>query len=310
MAITAEGEIVKIGSTYSTLGPAVAIIAALLSANAPAQNLVVTPAMPTGGAPFTLDFDVDLSGCSYLHPPTVMVDGHTINMLLGTNCIVSSQHAPVHFSAPIPGVAEGIYNATWQIEYEPLSNLSQPVSIGQITVGAAVPLTVIEYYNADMDHYFMTSLPNEIALCDVAQPPCAGWARTGKSFKVWPPGTVGQPGGNAADTKICRLFNDSFAGTSTHFYATPDVCAQALALFPDWQLETNELFDANMTDANGHCLQASSSPVHRLYNNGMGGAPNHRFTTDNAVVQQMIAMGWTPEGIGDPPAVFCVPNGP
>jgi len=35
-----------------------------------------------------------------------------------------------------------------------------------------------------------------------------------------------------------------------------------------------------------------------LYNNGMGGAPNHRFTTDANVRTQMINAGWIPEGAG------------
>ena len=36
---------------------------------------------------------------------------------------------------------------------------------------------------------------------------------------------------------------------------------------------------------------AGLTPVYRLYNNGQGGAPNHRYTTDLTVRAQMIAQG-------------------
>jgi hypothetical protein len=37
----------------------------------------------------------------------------------------------------------------------------------------------------------------------------------------------------------------------------------------------------------------------KLYNNGMGGAPNHRYTTSVTILNQMIAAGWIFEGNGD-----------
>jgi hypothetical protein len=43
---------------------------------------------------------------------------------------------------------------------------------------------------------------------------------------------------------------------------------------------------------------ANTTPVFRLYNNGVGGAPNHRFTTSATIRQTMINQGWTPEGSG------------
>ena len=41
-------------------------------------------------------------------------------------------------------------------------------------------------------------------------------------------------------------------------------------------------------------------PVMRLYNNGMGGQANHRFTTSRNEARQMHANGWIVEG-----NVFC-----
>ena len=61
--------------------------------------------------------------------------------------------------------------------------------------------------------------------------------------------------------------------------------------------------DASRTD--GTCAPPSV-PLYRLYNNGSGGAPNHRYTTQTDVRTQMIGQGWTPEGLGIG-VVACVP---
>jgi hypothetical protein len=45
------------------------------------------------------------------------------------------------------------------------------------------------------------------------------------------------------------------------------------------------------------------TPVFRMYNNGMTGAPNHRFTTDESIyVDFTTNRGWAPEGVR-----FCAP---
>ncbi len=36
----------------------------------------------------------------------------------------------------------------------------------------------------------------------------------------------------------------------------------------------------------------------RLYNDGQGGAPNHRFTTSASVRAEMLASGYIAEGAG------------
>ncbi len=63
-----------------------------------------------------------------------------------------------------------------------------------------------------------------------------------------------------------------------------------------------------MTSPAGSCA-AGTVPLYRLYNNGMSGAPNHRYTTSQAVRASMIAAGWLPEGNGDDGVFACVPPG-
>src|SRR5439155_3192063 len=49
------------------------------------------------------------------------------------------------------------------------------------TIGG--PATILEFYNASLDHYFISWMPEEIAKLDAATV-IKGWARTGKAFKT------------------------------------------------------------------------------------------------------------------------------
>jgi hypothetical protein len=55
----------------------------------------------------------------------------------------------------------------------------------------------------------------------------------------------------------------------------------------------------------GNC-PAGTVPLYRLYNNGQGGAPNHRYTIDGATRSLMIAASWIPEGNGPDGVFACV----
>jgi len=48
--------------------------------------------------------------------------------------------------------------------------------------------------------------------------------------------------------------------------------------------------------------------LYRLYNNGMGGAPNHRYTTSLATFNTMLAQGWAFEGEANTKVFACVPH--
>ena len=95
-----------------------------------------------------------------------------------------------------------------------------------------------------------------------------------------------------------------FAGSSTapkssHFYALHGLgCEATLAQFPDWGLEDDKLFNAMVPDAGTGVCSAGTIPIYRLYNAGMGNAPNHRFVTSSTERQTMLNQGWTAEGAG------------
>jgi hypothetical protein len=71
-------------------------------------------------------------------------------------------------------------------------------------------------------------------------------------------------------------------------------------------LESGDAFDIGAPGPDGSCA-AGFTPVYRLYNDGQGGAPNHRYTTDVGVRAQMIAHGWIPEGLGPLGVEMCSP---
>jgi uncharacterized protein DUF5648 len=213
---------------------------------------------------------------------------------------------PYLFKTYLPILAPGTYTIEVRLSADPsyprtpppVETGAGPVQAG-VFVNAAITvvsgtasemLPVVEYYNSTLNHYFMTPLANEIALLDAREPPFQDWARTGYSFKGFVAGTA-----PASTVHICRFYNAAY---SSHFYGTEGyVCGTTLSSFRDWTLETLELMNEGMPSDAGVCAIGTQS-VYRLYNNGMGGAPNHRFLTDLNERQHMIDIGWIPEGYG------------
>ena len=184
--------------------------------------------------------------------------------------------APDRFSATNAGVVE--------------SFLSVPPTGG--TRRAAV-----EYYHAEWDHYFITDIPGEIAKLDNGT--FVGWARTGEGFDVYPdfpPGTAG----------VCRFFSTSFGLRSSHFYTPNAGECGVVRRNADWQLE-GVVFGVSAPGPQGSC-PAGMQPVYRLYNDGQGAAPNHRYTTSTATRERMLARGWIPEGYGPLGVIMCAPT--
>jgi len=177
-------------------------------------------------------------------------------------------------------------------------------------------VTAVEYYYADWDYYFETAFPDEIAGLDAGA--YGGvWKRTGQTFYVWPsdvltasavPALDAQPSAvNPLAVPTCRFFTTFFAPKSSHFY-TPNApeCDGLKATSQVWQFESIAFYIA-LIDVNGLC-PFGTVPLYRMYNDGMGGAPNHRYTTSLATLNQMIAAGWLFEGDLVTKVFACVPH--
>ncbi|HSV20140.1 MAG TPA: hypothetical protein VLR71_17120 [Casimicrobiaceae bacterium] len=150
----------------------------------------------------------------------------------------------------------------------------------------------IEFYNAALDHYFITAFADEAAMLDAGlQVP--GWTRTGHAFHSWKSGTG--PGNEA-----CRFFGTPGRGPNSHFYTVSSAECEAVRANADW---TFEAFAFRAVEPLSTGCASEYTTVTRLYNNGMGGQANHRYLTDPAAISATVARGWSVEG-----PVFCVPR--
>lgn len=157
--------------------------------------------------------------------------------------------------------------------------------------------TVVEFYNTNLDHYFITANSNEAAAIDHGSAGL-GWIRTGYTFK------------SGGDTPVCRFYGSQSPGPNSHFYTVDaSECAglkQLQASTPATQKRWNfESLDFVSTPPTNGACPSGMMPVYRAYNNGFarGVDSNHRITTNPSVIQQAVALGWIAEGI-----VMCAPQ--
>jgi hypothetical protein len=179
-----------------------------------------------------------------------------------------------------------------------------------LALAAAAPparaqaVTVIEYYNVALDHYFITSLQPDIDALDSGH--FFGWSRTGLSFQAFADQASGGPGANP----VCRFYIPPPA--DSHFFsASPAECAAVLAKIltdPNYRgfvYETPNAFYIAVPDATGAC-PAGTIPVYRLWNQRADS--NHRYTTDPAIKALMLAKGYIGEGSGPDAVAMCTPG--
>jgi glucose/arabinose dehydrogenase len=160
------------------------------------------------------------------------------------------------------------------------------------------PRQVVEYYHAAADRYFITSLPAEIAALDGGT--FTGWQRTGLGFKAW-------PSARAGSVPICRFWLPPPIGS--HFFAAdPAECARVQAGFPQFVLESSAVMHLTPPDPlTGACPSpATQAPVYRVWNQRAD--TNHRYTTDPAVRDAMVAAGGVAEGYGPGTVAMCAPQ--
>ena len=169
-----------------------------------------------------------------------------------------------------------------------------------VVATAATPasaITVIEYYNKTLDHYFITPLANEIDALDSGR--IIGWGRTGFVFDGFSTPAEAQ---GAAVNPVCRFRIPPEHGDSHFFSASPAECAVVREKvltdpnFSNYLEETSAAFYIALPDtATGKC-PAGTAPVYRLWNQRADS--NHRYTADRAQRDAMIARGYAPEGYG------------
>jgi hypothetical protein len=162
---------------------------------------------------------------------------------------------------------------------------------------SAATVDVVEYYNPTLDHYFLTWIAAEMANLD-AGTTSPKWTRTGRTFKAY--ATV-QP----QTSDVCRFYIPPALGNSHFFGRSAAECAASQKSTPGLVLEDPDYMHVVLPTA-GAC-PATTQPVYRLFNNRPDA--NHRYTTDRAVRDEMVAKAWVAEGDGPDAVAMCVPTG-
>jgi uncharacterized protein DUF5648 len=157
---------------------------------------------------------------------------------------------------------------------------------------AAGHVTITEYHNRILDHYFLSSSAAENSIIESggAGP---GWERTGEAFTT-----------NTMDS--CRgvlpVFRFYGSGLNSHFFTVDsEECGAVLNSDPGWIFEGNA-FGARMP-VDGAC-PAGMVTVYRLYNDRARFLDsNHRYVVRPELYADMMARGWVGEGVA-----MCLPQ--
>ena len=174
---------------------------------------------------------------------------------------------------------------------------------GQTARIPAGAVTVVEFYNQALDHYFVSPLAPDIVALDTGV--FDGWSRTGLTFKAYPT----QASGGAGVNPVCRFFIPPQHGNSHFFSASLAECAIVLEKigtdpsFSGYILETPSAYYITLPDTTTGACPAGTLAVYRLWNGRFDS--NHRFTIDPVVRTQMKAKGYIAEGYGPDAVSMC-----
>ena len=165
-------------------------------------------------------------------------------------------------------------------------------------------LVATEYYNAALDHYFLSAFLSDTEALDSGR--IAGWKRTGwwqlVSF-AFDHRRASPVTGPWRD--VCRYYLPP-PSTSHFLSAFPDECAAAAAAHPEYVLESASAFQVSVRGLDrGSCGDGFLTvPAYRLWNGRADS--DHRYVTDFDERARMIAAGWIPEGAGDLGIAYCL----
>jgi hypothetical protein len=240
-----------------------------------------------GAAQFILDvFPASGGTFTGVFPAPVAADSINFSNFLDGNT-VSCTGAPAQCTIGQVGLVAGatIRGATSSTTFEIPGNFSN----------SAPTVEVVEFYNAVLDHYFITWVPAEIANLDAGNTPTR-WTRTGQTFRIY----TSPQGGNSP---VCRYYIPPAKGDSHFFGRGKAECDATGANNPSFVLEATDFMFAYLPGV-GTC-PIRSRPVYRVFSNRPDA--NHRYMVDTAVRDQMVGRGWLAEGDGPNLVVMCAP---
>lgn len=236
---------------------------------------------------------------------TILING------VKNNQSFSSRVEKTIWAARNVGIVKEVLNVDGEISTSSLTATN--FSLSRELSAEPKMVTVVEFYNTLLNHYFLTADPAEMDGIDrgAAGP---GWTRTGMSFNAY---TLDSGIGEKAG--VCRFYGDmelgpdgKRIGPNSHFYTANAFECEGVKTSPGWMYEA--LAFSVSLPIEGMCepgeypsailAPVKLRPVYRAYNNRymFFNDSNHRYTPDITVYQAMIDQGWIGEGV-----VFCVP---
>jgi hypothetical protein len=184
----------------------------------------------------------------------------------------------------------------------PAEDLRLDIHLPEAPGTGGAPL--FEFHHDRTDRYYLAPGEERAAQVDAgADGP--GWNRTGhvikaKSLAKAPRGMPGLAPTPAVPACAFRFVHAD--GPASWFFSTKPAECESVKGQPGWR-EEGTAFHTVPVDAAGRC-PPGFLVVQRAYNNGAGaGAPNHRLTSSDSTLREMVRRGWTDEG----PAMCALP---
>jgi len=157
--------------------------------------------------------------------------------------------------------------------------------------GSVHQAPVREFYNTDLDHYFLAAWQGEVDII-LSGGAGQGWVLTNESFKGY---RQLAPALFSAIAPVCRFYGAAAGGPNSHFFtASPDSC-EAVKQMGGWFYEGIGFYVLPLT-ATGRC-PAGQFEVMRAYNDRWRqNDSNHRYSTSDSTMREMARRGWIVEG--------------
>lgn len=283
--------------------------------------------VPYAGQSFLPAFGNDQQGADFVTRPFLALSGtadttapiklaeQAVNRLKGSRYLVALGDVPHGYH---PEYAADVF--TWTLTFlaahvkDDRAALSKLVNMARVEGGlgddlridytAPTPLgngevLVTEFYNDVTKHFINAIGQPEVDL--VASYVERGWRPTGQQFKAYMemPGVTLDPPLAAFTRPTCRFYRgngaDLLSGNDTIFLTTDATICDIGKSIPDQWTYIGSPIHLKSPDLTGQCPDGWIG-IYRAYNNNLNSV-NHRFTTSNAALDDVVRAKWNPEGV-------------